>query len=161
MLDRIKRSRQDFNNTTVKIPKMNTGVIDLLACQGKESLLKRRKQSADAITTGDNLHENSTPSGDKHIREISHRNEVADLAEQRKILEENRGIGDRRKVERMQKRSRDNEVTEAGMRSGAKQLRLMEQANNKRENGVMDVPDVRPAVSRQPVFPPEGLVEQR
>ena len=95
LLERMRRSRKDSQTSVVEVPKIDTSNSETLASQRPESLLKRRKRSADYLTTGDNLPGSSTPSDDQKHRSMVHREEVADRAVQRKELEEHRGIGDR------------------------------------------------------------------
>ena len=100
----------------------------------------------------------------KH-RSMEHRDEVADRAEQRKELDEDRGIGDRSKAERMQKRSRDNEALEAALQPGAKRQRLMQEAMRKRASGATNVPEVadvdRGASKKDSFYPPVTIADPK
>ena len=128
----MKKKRLDSQASVIEVSKTDTSSSPTNAFQRIQTFLKRRKRCADDITPGDDLPSSSKTSNDQENQSTVHKENVADRAVQRKELEDNRGIGDQSKVERMQKRSLDKEKQEEVTQQGAKRQRLMQRTSEKK-----------------------------
>jgi hypothetical protein len=132
LLERMKTKRLNLQASAIENSKTDTNNDQTTPLGQMQSLLKRRKRNADDLTLDDNLPSSIPTSDDHQTQSTVHKENVADKAEQRKEFQENRGIGDMCKAQRMQKRSLEKEASEAEATRGAKRQRLMQKTSQKR-----------------------------